>query len=94
MPNVLHELQGDQICEPHSDDHGQESCTLHLVEGSGSLTEAEFDQVAADLTNFLYYVGEPVRERRKEIGFWVLGFLVLLYVAVVAMAREFSKDYH
>ncbi len=94
MPNVLHALQGDQLCEVHADDHGVETCELHAVEGSGQMTTAEFDQVAADIVNFLYYIGEPIRERRKEIGIWVLAFLALLYVSVVLMSREFSKDYH
>ncbi|MFM1896721.1 MAG: hypothetical protein RLZZ385_1795 [Pseudomonadota bacterium] len=94
MPNVLHELQGDQICEPHTGDHGEEICELHVVEGTGMLSSAEFDMVAADITNFLYYIGEPVRERRKDIGIWVLAFLALLYVATAVMAREFGKDYH
>jgi len=94
MPNVLHELQGDVECEMHMDDHGEESCELQRAEGTGTMTEQEFDQVAADITNFLYYIGEPMRERRKEIGVWVLAFLALLYVFVWATAREFGKDYH
>jgi len=94
MPNVLHELQGDVECEMHDDGHGGEACELHHVDGTGSLSEQEFDQVVTDMVNFLYYVGEPIRERRKEIGFWVLAFLAVLYVFMWATAREFSKDYH
>jgi ubiquinol-cytochrome c reductase cytochrome b subunit len=94
MPNVLHELQGDVECELHADDHGEESCELRHVEGTGQLSEAEFDQVANDIVNFLYYVGEPVRERRKDIGVWVLLFLAVLYGFIWASAREFGKDYH
>jgi ubiquinol-cytochrome c reductase cytochrome b subunit len=94
MPNVLHELQGDVECELHDDGHGGEACELHHVEGTGALSEQEFDQVAADIVNFLYYVGEPIRERRKDIGVWVLAFLAVLYAFLWATAREFSKDYH
>jgi ubiquinol-cytochrome c reductase cytochrome b subunit len=94
MPNVLHELQGDVECELHADDHGGEVCELHHVEGTGSLTEEEFDQAVNDIVNFLYYIGEPVRERRKDIGIWVLLFLAVLYGFIWATAREFSKDYH
>lgn len=94
MPNVLHELQGDVECEMHEDEDGEEVCELHPIEGTGSLTEAEFDAVATDIVNFLYYIGEPVRERRQEIGFWVLAFLAVLYVFVALVGREFSKDYH
>lgn len=91
MPNVLHELQGDVTCESHGDpDH----CELQHVEGTGELTPAEFDDTVADLVNFLYYVGEPIRSRRQEIGIWVLLFLGILYVLTMLVGREFSKDYH
>ena len=65
-----------------------------LHELQSTMAPAEFDQVAADITNFLYYIGEPVRTRRQELGFWVLGFLGVLYLLVFLMSREFSKDYH
>jgi cytochrome c1 len=91
MPNVLHELQGDVICESHGDpDH----CELQHVEGTGEQTPAEFDATIADLVNFLYYVGEPIRSRRQEIGMWVLVFLGILYALTTLVGREFSKDYH
>ena len=48
----------------------------------------------ADLVNFLYYMGEPIRARRQEIGIWVLAFLAVLYVLTMLLGREFSKDYH
>jgi ubiquinol-cytochrome c reductase cytochrome b subunit len=94
MPNVLHELQGDQVCESHVDDHGEAHCELQIVSGSGELNAEDFDQVVSDIVNFLYYMGEPIRERRKEIGLWVLAFLGLLYIAVALMSHEFAKDYH
>ena len=90
MPNVLHELQGDVVRQCEDDG---EHCELHQ-EGNGVMSEEEFDTAISDLTNFLYYVGEPVRDRRQGIGLWVLAFLGVLYVLVFFMAREFSKDYH
>ncbi|MEX0619185.1 MAG: cytochrome c1 [Pseudohongiellaceae bacterium] len=94
MPNVLHELQGDVVCEIHTDGDDQEHCELHHQPGTGTLSEAEFDQVAADIANFLYYIGEPVRETRKNIGIWVLLFLAILYLLVFLMSREYQKDFH
>ena len=91
MPNVLHELQGDVVCESHGDpDH----CELEHVAGTGALSPEEFDATVADLVNFLYYMGEPIRARRQEIGIWVLAFLAILYVLTTLLGREFSKDYH
>ena len=90
MPNVLYELQGDVTRD--CDDNG-EHCELHAT-GNGVLSQNEFDSAIADLTNFLYYVGEPVRDRRQSIGLWVLTFLGFLYILVFFMGKEFSKDYH
>lgn len=93
MPNVLHELQGTQLC----DDHGSDDptmCELSHVEGTGTMTTAEFDTAMGDLVNFLYYIGEPVRSERQAVGIWVLLFLGILYVLVALMGREFAKDYH
>ena len=93
MPNALHNLQGDVVCDDHeSDDPTQ--CDLTHEEGTGSQTAAEFDQTVADLVNFLYYIGEPIRTKRQSIGVWVLAFIALLYILVFFMSREFSKDYH
>jgi cytochrome c1 len=93
MPNVFHELQGDVMCDDHGADDPTQ-CDLTRVAGTGSMTEAEFDETVKDLTNFLYYIGEPVRSRRQEIGIWVLAFLAVLYGLTALLGREFSKDYH
>ncbi|MED6333272.1 MAG: cytochrome c1, partial [Pseudomonadota bacterium] len=93
MPNVLHELQGDVTCDNHgAGDPGQ--CELQYIEGTGAMSAEEFDIVIADLVNFLYYIGEPIRNRRQEIGIWVLIFLTVLFAFTALMGREFSRDYH
>ena len=93
MPNVLHELQGDVTCDNHGAG-GPGQCELQYIEGTGAMSAEEFDIVIADLVNFLYYIGEPIRNRRQEIGIWVLIFLTVLYAFTALMGREFSRDYH
>lgn len=93
MPNVLHELQGDVICDAHGEEDASH-CELSHVDGTGSLSEEEFDTTVAELVNFLYYIGEPIRSRRQEIGIWVLLLLSVLYVLTFLVGREYSKDYH
>ena len=89
MPNVLQSLQGVQELECG----GEELCTnLVLREGSGSMTAEEFDQVIYDIANFLYYVGEPSRLERQRLGVYVLLFLVILFVVVNLLAREYRKE--
>ncbi len=88
MPNVLGVLQGDQTCaEEHCAD------TVH-VEGTGTLTEDEFNKLAYDLVNFLVYLGEPARLHRETIGGYVLFFLAFLFVFAFMLNREYWKDVH
>lgn len=63
-------------------------------QGTGLLTPEEFDRAVYDVTNFLYYVGEPARLDRYRIGVYVLLFLVVLYVFVYLLAREYRKEVH
>lgn len=67
---------------------------LELVEGTGSLTPEEYDQVIYDLSNFLYYTGDPSRLERRQIGVYVLLFLAFFFVFTWLLGREFEKEYH
>jgi ubiquinol-cytochrome c reductase cytochrome b subunit len=87
MPNVLAGLQGNQVCEG-------EHCELAHVEGTGALSEEEFDKVVYDLVNFLTYLGEPARMHRETIGAYVLFFLAFLFVFAFMLNREYWKDVH
>jgi ubiquinol-cytochrome c reductase cytochrome c1 subunit len=90
MPNVLADLQGVQreVCV-------QEDCSdLQVDEGSGAYTAEEFDAAVYDLTNFLYYVGEPTRLERHRLGIYVMLFLVILGCFTYLLNREYWKDVH
>jgi Cytochrome b subunit of the bc complex len=88
MPNVLESLQGQQTC-------ADAACThLNKVEGTGSLSEEEFDKLVTNLVNFLTYLGEPARLHRETIGGYVLFFLAFLFVFVYMLNREYWKDVH
>ena len=63
-----------------------------VVPGTGAYSAEEFDQAAKDIANFLHYVGEPGRLDRRRMGYWVLGFLALLFVLASALNREYWKD--
>ena len=64
------------------------------VEGTGTLTPQEYDQVVYDLSNFLYYTAEPVRLERQRIGVYVLLFLAFFYVFAYLLSREYTKEFH
>ncbi len=87
MPNVLEGLQGVQRCEDAAHcDH------LVHVDGTGTLSEEEFNGVIYDLVNFLYYMGEPSRLDRHRIGGYVLLFLAFFGVFAWLLSREYWKD--
>lgn len=100
MPNVLWELQGTQELE-HSnvddkvdDDHhgGHDEGPKLTITKPGKMSEAEFDTVARDITNFLTYVSEPAQLSRYTIGIFVLLFLLVLWGFSYALSKEYWKD--
>ena len=66
---------------------------LEVEEGTGSMTKEEFDKLIYDLTNFLVYVGEPIKATRERIG-WYVVFYFLIFTALSSLLyREYKKDY-
>jgi cytochrome c1 len=84
---VLGEKCGDDLIE-------RGFSPLELLEGSGSLTPEEYDQVIYDLANFLYYTADPSRLERERVGIYVLLFLALFYVFTWLLGREYTKNLH
>ena len=96
MPHVLWELQGwQQLEEAHGEasdaDHGAPKLTLAKP---GTKSEAEYDQIVRDLTNFLTYVSEPAQLSRKMYGVLTLLFLLLLFGVSWMLENEYWKDIH
>lgn len=97
MPHVLAELQGWQkpvYKEGETDASGKPVLErLELVE-EGRLSPSEYDKVVRDIVNFLVYVSEPAQLQRKQVGTWVLLFLVLFFVVAYMLKKEYWKDVH
>lgn len=87
MPHVLWELQGFQ--RKVVDDAGHTHFELAYP---GAMTGAEYDRAIRDLVTFLAYLGEPIRDERRVIGFWVLLFLGLFTVLAYFLKKEYWKD--
>ena len=98
MPHVMWELQGVQrgLYTARSDGQGGEQEVLTGVElvKSGSLSEREYAGLVTDLTNFLVYLGEPVRDQRRRIGMWVILFLLGYAVITWLLYKEYWRDVH
>lgn len=73
----------------------EEKCgLLYVEEGSGAYDAEQYDAAIYDLTNFLYYVGDPSRLQRHRMGIFVLLFLVVLGCCTYLLNREFWKGIH
>ena len=73
----------------------EEKCGfLELVPSTGTLSPEEFDQSILDLTNFLAYMSDPIKEQREYIGKYVILYLLILLVLTYLLYREFKKDVH
>ena len=97
MPHVLEELQGTPVKtyktvlvdgEPLEEFMGIESL------GNGELSSDEFDLAVRDLVNFLEYSGEPMKLERQQMGYWVIGFLVVFLILTILLKKEYWRDVH
>jgi ubiquinol-cytochrome c reductase cytochrome c1 subunit len=91
MPHVLWELQGLNRAVQTDDGHGGTTMNLEQV-APGRMTAAEYDGFVRDLVNFLDYAGEPMQMQRQQLGFWVIGFLIVLLLFSYLLKNEIWKD--
>lgn len=99
MPHVLQGLQGlqnavfeDEACP---DDSSKKCKVFEKFEASddqGSMKADEYDQSVRDITNFLNYVGEPIKQERKQIGIYVIMFLMVFFAIAYLLKKEYWKD--
>lgn len=93
MPHVFWQLQGIQ--EPVWSSHGEERVIEHLeLTSPGLQSPQQYEQTVRDLVTFLDYLGEPSKLKRKNIGIWVLLFLVLFTLVAYALKVEYWRDVH
>ncbi|SFE05462.1 ubiquinol-cytochrome c reductase cytochrome c1 subunit [Marinobacter sp. DSM 26671] len=103
MPHVMVGQQGlcavkpnigvEASVEPLSGNiNNADVCPEYAIEGS--MTGAEFDQAMYDLTNFMSYMGDPVKLERERLGIFVLIFVAIFFVFAYLLNREYWKDVH
>ncbi|BBP43227.1 cytochrome c1 [Thiosulfativibrio zosterae] len=65
----------------------------NVLEGLKRHQSAEdFDQTTRDITNFLEYVGEPIKVTRYDLGIKVMLFLFVLFILTYLLKREYWRD--
>ena len=89
MPHALWELQGTQVMKQNAEGHVELS-----LERPGTMSVEEYNKTVADLVSFLVWMGEPVAEKRKAIGTFVLIFLAGFFVLAYALKKNYWKDIH
>ncbi|AZT82915.1 cytochrome c1 [Marinobacter sp. NP-4(2019)] len=103
MPHVMVDLQGLCAVEPKighnasvdplsGNVNNADVCPEYAIEGS--MPAAEFDRAMYDLTNFLSYMGDPVKLERERLGIFVLIFTAIFFVFAYLLNREYWKDVH
>ena len=95
MPHVLWRLQGVPEPEYEDGDEDLEIVGTRIPEDhAGVMSEREYEQATRDITNFMAYMAEPVREQRQRLGFWVIGFLIIFTAVAYLLKREYWRDVH
>lgn len=96
MPGIIMPFQGTQIKitgqPPTALFHALEWYDLLVLQKKGSMTPDQFDATAADIVNFLNYAAHPYEASQHWIGWWVLGFLVVLFFLTYYLKKEYWKD--
>jgi len=92
MPHILWQLQGTQRAIFEKDEHGGSVFTGFEPVTAGSMSTEEYDHFVLDLVNFLEYIGEPVQLQRRQLGVWVLLFLLVFGLFAYALKQEIWSD--
>lgn len=96
MPHVLWELQGEQVLaegRQWAEGYARTVPVLKL-DKPGKLTPIQYDQMVADLVNYMSYMAEPAAAERKRTGIYVLLYLGFLFVLAYLLKKEYWKDVH
>jgi ubiquinol-cytochrome c reductase cytochrome c1 subunit len=96
MPHALWQLQGEQVLkEAQEQGPGYMRTVQKLVlDKPGTLKPGEYDQLVADLVNYMTYMSEPARDDRVKIGLYTMIVLFVLTALAYALKKEYWKDVH
>jgi ubiquinol-cytochrome c reductase cytochrome c1 subunit len=98
MPHVLWQLQGIRNAKfvEEKDPH-EEGKMVHTFAGfetvkPGTMTATEYDTAVADLVSYISWMSEPVQNKRRQLGVWVLLFLGMFLVIAWRLNASYWKD--
>lgn len=98
MPHALWELEGIKSAKfvDQKDPHDPAK-TEHKFAGfeqvkPGKMTPIEYDSAVADLVSFMDWMSEPVQNKRRQLGVWVLLYLAIFLVIVWRLNASYWKE--
>jgi ubiquinol-cytochrome c reductase cytochrome c1 subunit len=93
MPAVLSDLEGVKAAVFRDEPTGKVFDHFETL-APGNMTPEQFDGFVRDTVNFLDYVGDPSQVERRQIGLFVVLFLVALTILAYLLKKEYWKDVH
>ena len=94
---MLWELQGVRNAKfvEEKDEHSGE--VVHKFTGfeqvkPGKMSAIDYDAAVADLVSYMSWMAEPVQNKRRQLGVWVLLFLGMLLVLVWRLNASYWKE--
>jgi ubiquinol-cytochrome c reductase cytochrome c1 subunit len=97
MPAVLSDLEGVKravFADAVAGHAGGKPVERFELIVPGRLNEEQYDGFVRDTVNFLDYVGEPSQVQRRDIGIWVVLFLLVFTGFAWMLKKEYWKDVH
>ena len=56
------------------------------------MTAEDYNSFILDTVTFLEYVGEPIQQKRKSLGIWVISFLVLFLIFSYGLYKDIWRE--
>ena len=64
------------------------------IDKPGTMKPVDYDQLVADLVNYMTYMSEPARNQRVTVGLYSLLVIFILIALAYALKKSFWKDVH
>jgi ubiquinol-cytochrome c reductase cytochrome c1 subunit len=96
MPHVLWQLQGVQVMKEVEEQGPGYMKMVHklVIDKPGALKPADYDEVVADLVNYMTYMAEPAQHDRIKTGLYTLLVIFILIALSYALKKAYWKDVH
>jgi ubiquinol-cytochrome c reductase cytochrome c1 subunit len=96
MPHALWQLQGDQVLKEVQEPGPGYMRTVHklALEKPGTLSPSAYNELVADLVNYMAYMAEPARQARVTVGLYSLLVIFILIALSYVLKKAYWKDVH